>query len=253
MSNVQFYTKPVPVNRESHRNATIGAVSNYAFAAQANSVHITAVEFAQLCKEYPIVFAQTGNSKTAFALLGLKDNDNLFVTPQGEWEAHYLPAFVRRYPFVLAGSDPQKMVVCVDEAATVFNATDGQAMFDAQGAETPFLQNALQFLSAFHDEMERTEKLVAELDALGLLVQKTAAAELPDGRKFNFAGIYVVDEAKLMALDEAAQARLVRTGVMGLVYAHLMSLSNIAQLANNMAARDAAVAESAAAAEPVAA
>jgi hypothetical protein len=237
MSNVLFYQKPVAVNRNQHRGTRIGAVPNFAFAAATNSVPLSGVEFLEACKEYPIVFAQTGERKVPVALLGLRDNENLFVGEDGTWDAKYVPAFVRRYPFVLAESTDNQFVVCIDEASNAFNVLDGQTLFDSEGANTPFLDGALNFLNAYQAQMKRTEEFVQKLDDEGLFVEMSAKTELVDGRKFIFNGLYVVDEQKLLAFEDSKAAALLKSGEAGWIYAHLLSLSNMSRLVDRMSIR----------------
>ena len=237
MSNVLFYEKPVAVNRDQHRKTKIGSVQNLSFAAKTNSVPLTGVEFIEACKEYPIVFAKVGERKVPVALLGLRDNENLFVDAEGRSDARYLPAFIRRYPFVLAESGNDEFVVCIDEASPAFNAEDGQPLFDKKGVNTPFLDSALNFLNSYQAQMKRTEGFVKQLDELGLFTEMAAKTELADGRKFLFNGLYVIDEQKLQTLDEKIGAEIVRSGEAGWIYAHLISLSNMSRLVDRIAAR----------------
>ena len=238
MSNVLFYNKPVAVNRDQHRTTKIGPVSDFLFAAKTNSVALTGVEFTEACKKYPIVFAKVGERKVPVALLGLRDNENLYVDAAGKWDDCYIPAFVRRYPFVLAESTGDQFVVCIDESSSAFNAADGESLFDKEGVNTPFLDGALNFLNAYQAQMKRTENFVKQLEDLGLFTEMSAKTELTDGRKFLFNGLYVVDEQKLLTLKEKKAAEFVKSGEAAWVYAHLISLSNMSQLVDRISKRD---------------
>ncbi len=237
MSNVLFYNKPVAVNRDQHRTTKIGPVADFSFAAKTNSVALTGVEFTEACKEYPIVFAQVGERKVPVTLLGLRDDENLYVNAEGKWDDCYIPAFVRRYPFVLAESEDDQFVVCIDESSNAFNAKDGQPLFDNDGVNTPFLDGALNFLNAYQAQMKRTEGFVKQLEALGMFTEMSAKTELADGRKFLFNGLYVIDEQKLLTLKEKKAAELIKSGEAGWIYAHLISLSNMSRLVDRISAR----------------
>lgn len=238
MTSVLFYEKPVAVNREQHHAAKIGAVPDFSFAAKTNSVPLTGVEFIEACKEYPIVFAAVGERRVPVALLGLRDNENLFVAADGQWDGHYIPAFVRRYPFVLAEKDAEEFVVCVDEGSSAFNAEQGQPLFDEAGNNTPFLDGALNFLNAYQAQFKRTQDFVEKLNKLGLLTEMSAKTELADGRKFLFNGLYVIDENKFMKLKAKEGAEFMQSGEAGWIYAHLISLSNMSRLVDRIAKRD---------------
>lgn len=137
MASLLLYEKPVVLNRDQHRSVKIGAVSNYQFAARTNSIILTGTEFVEACKEYPVVFAQSGDRLVSVALLGVRENENLFVDADGKWDARYIPAFVRRYPFVLAETGTAELLVCVDESSAAFNSANGEALFDTEGKNTP--------------------------------------------------------------------------------------------------------------------
>ena len=237
MATLLFYEKPVMLDRERHRNVRIGPVTNYQFAANTNSIVLTGVEFTETCKEYPIVFAVSGDRLVPVALLGLRDDENLFVDGDGRWDARYVPAFVRRYPFVLADSGKAEFMVCVDESSPQYNSERGQALFDKSGKNSRFLDQTLEFMNAYQAQVRRTESFVRHLQTLELLADMAAKVELTDGRSFLLKGLRVIDEKKLMKLERGKAHALVKTGEIGWIYAHLISLSNMGRLTDRMAAR----------------
>ncbi len=236
MPAATFYDKPVLLNREAHKHKKIAPSNSFAFARQSNSLYVAGVEFTQACKEYPIVFTQVGKDKVApVAILGLREKENLFVSSDSRWDASYVPAFVRRYPFVLAELPGQQMGVCIDEGYAGLNDKDGEALFDSQGNNTPFLQNALDFLNRYQVEYLRTERFCQRLKELGLLMEMNAKADLFDGTSFMVNGLMVVDERKLLQLDDAQALQVFRSGELSWIYAHLVSLSNLNSLVDKLA------------------
>jgi len=238
-----WYERPVLLDRERHRRRRVQAAGGFAFARQAHSLVLAAAEFNEACKEYAIVFTRSPAGKVVpVAMLGLRAGDNLFVGEDGRWDARYVPAFVRRYPFVLAQLPGQEqLAVCVDEAFPGWNVTQGEALFDAEGRDTPFLRNALDFLGQYQREHQRSEAFCARLEQAGVLKEMNARADLADGRAFTVDGLLVVDEAKLMALPDATVLSLFRGGELHLVSMHLASLSNMQRLVDRMAARKSAM------------
>jgi hypothetical protein len=154
------------------------------------------------------------------------------VGADGVWEAGtYIPAFIRRYPFVLAGAEQaETLTVCLDEAYAGLGDKEGEAFFNQDGTETKYLKNVIEFLRLFHAEMQRTNAFASKLAQLGLLSSKVITVEF-EGQKRNLEGLWLVDEQKLLALDDAQTLELVRSGYMGLIYAHFLSLSNVVRLA----------------------
>lgn len=244
MASVMFYEKPVLLNRETHRTKKIAPNASYAFASKANSLYMAGVEFTEACKEYPIVFTQVGNGKIVpVAMLGLREGENLFVGVDGKWGASYVPAFVRRYPFVLAELEGQQMGVCIDEGFVGLNEIEGEALFDSKGNNTPFLQNALDFLNRYQVEHLRTDRFCQRLKDQGLLMEMNAKADLFDGTSFTVNGLLVVDERKLLQLMDAQALEVFRSGELSWIYAHLVSLSNLNRLVDKLADSKRAVAD----------
>jgi hypothetical protein len=238
MSDAMYYEKPVLLDRDKHRKRRVQASTSFAFARKANSLYLAGVEFPEACKEYAIVFTRGSNQKIVpVAMLGLRARENLFVDDSEQWRGEYVPAFVRRYPFVLAELSGQALGVCIDEAFAGLGDKEGEPLFDAQGGNTPFLQNALDFLNRYQQEYRRTEAFCQRLEQAGLLTEMNAKADLVDGRSFTIAGLLVVDEKKLMALPDAVALSLFRAGELHLISLHLASLANMKRLVDRMAER----------------
>ncbi len=242
MSQVMFYTKPEPINKEKHRDLRLDVTKvDLSFASQTNSVMLAGMEFQHAAKEYPIVFVQGAQEQIfAAALLGVRTNENLFIDTTGRWDANYIPAFVRRYPFILAKTenDSEKLTVCMDTAFSAFNTTQGERLFDDQGEATVMMNNMIKFLQECQEGFQRTEVFINRLKAMDLLVTLTANIETKSGSKFALQGLMTVDEKKLLALDQTKAMELFKLGELGWIYSHLISLSNVNRLANSMAKRE---------------
>ncbi len=236
-----FYERAIALNRERHQKLRIEPMANhFAFAAKTNAVLLASTELAEASRDYPIVFVGAeGGPFSLAALVGLRNDENLMVDDAGMWEAGaYVPAFARRYPFVLAeGEDKSVLTVCVDEAYGGLNETRGEALFDEGGKESTYMTRVLDFLRAFHADMQRTSEFAARLNALGLLVSKVITIEQQRGGKperQSLEGLWVVDEEKLRAIDDARIVEVFRNGYMGWVYAHLLSLGNVRRLSRRL-------------------
>jgi hypothetical protein len=236
LSDAVYYEKPVLLDRARHRRLRVRTSESFAFARKANSVYLAGAEFGEAMKEYAIVFTRSGNRRIVpVAMLGLRDRENLFVGDDERWDAAYVPAFIRRYPFVLAQLSGDQLGLCIDEAYAGFNTTDGEPLFDEQGGNTAFLANAVQFLENYQREFARSELFCRRLDEFGLLREMNAQASLKDGRSFTVQNLLVVDEAKLKTAPDAVALSLFRTGELHLVAMHLASLSNMRKLTDRMA------------------
>jgi SapC len=234
----QFYQNPVPLNSVLHSDTTVGPGSRgLAFAANSHSVLLAGVEFTEACHEFPIIFTTVENGTAVpVALLGVAANENLFINEDGAWLGSYIPAYIRRYPFVNTDDGNQQLVVCIDESCDGYNEEGGERLFES-GEPTPYLQRALALVEDYYVQMKNTEQFCSQLQLLDLLKPMDATFTLTDGRVFNLCGLLVVDEEKLQQLDNGPLCDLFRSGGLMLIYAHLLSLKNLQKLLDRKTGR----------------
>jgi hypothetical protein len=232
MTTMLFYENPVALNRDQHRKLKlVRQRGQLGFARVTNSVPLAASEIGEAMKDYPVVFVSGPNGQYSLAgLLGLHNNENLFIDADNNWKADtYVPAFVRRYPFVPAEDPKGQLTLCVDRDFTGLSETEGEPLFDEEGRETQLLQDAVEFLKRFHAEMQRTRTFCERLAALDLLVSRTIQVTR-DGKQETLQGLSMVDEQKLRELNDAQVLELFRNGYLALIHAHLYSLRNVERL-----------------------
>jgi len=241
MTTLLIYQNAVTLDRERHRQFKLKAQDTLRFAAAVHAVPLVAVEFAEAAREYPIVFARgaTVDDKPGellcYALTGLHEGENLFLDANGKWTAQYVPAFIRRYPFVFAQTGPDQLSVCIDESYSGFDESEGEPLFDDSGEPAALLKNALDLLTDYQRQVQLTGAFLQKLDAADILMQAELRADFADGRNALVQGLLVVDEAKLKQLPGDALPDWLASGELGLLYAHLLSLGNVKQLAQRMA------------------
>jgi len=233
-----FYQEPVALNRDAHKDMQVGkSPKGYAFAAKSHSVILAPVEFFEVCKEYPIIFSKNdGGKMVPVALLGLREGENLFVDEAGEWAARYLPAYVRRYPFILSETGADDLTVCIDQSFDGIGT--GEPIFTTEGGYTDYMKQMLDLLRNFHVQFKNGADFAEKLQELDLFKPMDALVELKDGRKYALNGFSVVDEEKLQAISDEELAELFRPGYLGLIYAHLLSLSTLSGLVDKLSGRD---------------
>ena len=243
MAEVLFYERPVPLNRTQHKDLRLKGLQSLKFAANVHSVPLTGVEFALAARDMPILFAGASVEDAGpMGLLGLRQNENLFVDANGVWEANvYVPAFVRRYPFVLAekpaGQEGDDFTVFLDEAYEGFGSNDGDRLFKEDGTDSEILANAVNFLGEFQQHVGRTQWFMQQLRKHDLLEPRNIRLE-KDGKTINLNGLFVVNENKLRELDEKTAHEFLREGVFGWIYSHLLSLANIDRAAQRLDSRE---------------
>lgn len=232
-----FYKSPRPLLADRDRDRSLRSEANYAFTAGTNSVPLMAAEFAAACKQFPILFTD-GAAAQPVALLGLRTGENLFVDENGAWEeGAYIPAYVRRYPFIfLESDDKSQFTLCIDEASDAV-VPGGDNPFFADGQPTALTNNALVFVKEFQAQSNFTTEFMDAVVAAGLLVDKRADITLNNGERLSLAGFKVIDEAVFnqLAVEEMMVWR--ERGWLGLVYAHLISVSSWSGLVDRLAQR----------------
>jgi hypothetical protein len=234
-----MFAKPVALDRHTHRELLFQPMGGFEFAAGLHVAPLCASEFFPAAKEYAIVFvAGAQNEAFPVIVLGLNKDENCFVSPEGRWNARYLPLAVRAYPFAAVESAATgNLQVLIDESYPGFGDTAGAALFGDAGEPGPELQQRLKFLQAHQQEVSRTRRFGAELVRLGLLTERSAQLRLESDAHFQLNGFSVVDEAKLDALGDAELLNLARHGHLSLITAHLLSISNLGLLAPRLQQR----------------
>ncbi|MBC7505955.1 MAG: SapC family protein [Sandarakinorhabdus sp.] len=227
-----FYKSLVPLSSQTHATFGLKNRETLEFTRHTHAVPVTVDEFSTCQRSFPIVFGM-GEAAAPLGLLGLQEGQNLYLDADGQWEATaYVPAFIRRYPFMLArlAPDSQDLSLCFDDMSGQIEDGAGTPLFiDGQPSDTT--TNCLNFCEQFEQAVMRTRNFIEELTKLNLLmdgevtIQREGLAEPAVYRGFR-----MVDEAKLQGLRGDQARKLVQNGMMGLIYAHLFSLGLISPL-----------------------
>lgn len=204
------------------------------FVRALNAIPISYSEFARVTLDYPIVFTSGDKGQTfaPVAVLGMSGGENLFVN-KGAWvEKTYVPAYVRRFPFCMARVtldqvEQQDRLICVEKE---FAGDTGQPMFDDKGQPLQQWKDIEKLLSEYEADLERSREMCGILADYSLLepfnMQATVAKQAP----VQLTGMYRVDEKKIEHLNSSQLKNLVKKGVIGRIYAHLVSLENFGAL-----------------------
>lgn len=237
------YKRIVPLRRDQKiRLPSPGAVPEFARAL--NAIPVSFAEFAPAAHDYPIVFTSGDNGKTfaAVAVLGLAGGENLFLADDAWAKGVYCPAYVRRYPFCMAKVtldqvEQQNRLICVE--AEFSEGDGGETLFDAQGQPIEKWKAIERLITEFEADLERARELCSILSDYGLLEPFTLQATLNQGGAVQLTGMHRVAEPKLEALNAAQLKNLLKKGILGRIYAHLLSIENFARLLDRRAARGA--------------
>lgn len=239
-----FYQEPIALNKVSHANWYVEEKEAFSFAKSAHAIRINVDEFALAAGHYPILFAHEKDNWFAIILTGLHAEQNLFVNQKGAWAEHtYVPAYVRRYPFIPAQTtEAETLLVCLDKAYPGVNQQGrGQPLF-VNGEMTEYSKHVTQFLENFEAQAKLTSVFIAELNRLNLFKQIDANLTLPGkvGTELTIPGFFIVDREKLNTLSESEIVGLTRNAVIDQIVIHLQSLQAFHNLMTRATARRAA-------------
>ncbi len=237
MANPLFYGNIVPLGTAAHRDLRMRTPEKpFGFAAEANLVPALLEEFGAAAPHMPIAFLPNADRPAAVFVAGLKPGRNLFVDAAGRWTGGYLPAYVRRYPFIMGDVPSGDPILCIDSGYEGFGTTEGDLLFDADGKPGAFLGKALSLAENYRQSALRSDAFCATLQKLGLFRTVTLDARLPDGESMVVHGLMVVDEEAFNALDADAVRDLHAQRFLRPIFEHLVSLSAMAHLSTALTA-----------------
>jgi len=219
-----FYNSPIPLDAKEHSDLGLRKNFGLGFTKQVNAVPINMIEMPQICHFYPIGFSPDATA-TPVAIIGLRDNENLFLDKNDQWVKNtYIPAYIRRYPFIFSeipGKD--QLSLCIDLDKNVVESKGEQPFFEKDGKPTQLSQNALEFCKSYHAAAQQTIGFGKALHDADLLVERQAEINIGDGKRINFAGFRIIDEEKLSKLDDKTFMDWRKKGYLPFLYAHLFS------------------------------
>jgi len=225
-----LYTKVEPLSAQRHAKLGVKKLdAPFAFAASIHFVPLLMPEFPAASTSYPIIFA--GEEKLPLAVMGINPGENLFFNPDGTGRQDiYLPAYVRRFPFIVASEDgnPERSIVCLDVGADIVAEGAEMALF-ANGELTEYGKNCVEFCQRFEDDRIRSQALVEQIKALDLFATRNATYQPRDGmgnpvgEPVVISEFFSVDELKMNDLTGEQLIELRNTGALAFIYAHLVS------------------------------
>jgi hypothetical protein len=235
---VLFYKNPQPLSAEEHGGLGVKQIAQpFSFLREAHAVPVTVTEFGIAGASYPVIFV--GEERTPVAVMGVRQGQNLYVNADGMvMDDYYIPAFVRRYPFVFAadeGSD--RLLLCVDRAAPMVS-NQPEVPFFQNGQPTQFTNDAIEFCKEFERQRRATVDFVKLIRDMDLFEQKTVTFQPRDpqgnatGPAQKIADYWAISEERLSALAPEKFMELRNNGALGACYAHLVSLLNWTKVVN---------------------
>ena len=239
MGQKLFYRQPELLNHQSHGTLGLRVPERpFEFARKSRALPVTLSEIASAQKHFPVVFSDLDNP-VPVAVVGTRDDVNLFIDETGDWEREvYIPAYVRCYPFALAARSNEEFAVVIDRAAESISDDPEQPFFGADKKVTPEIQALIDFCARYDAETKRTVQFGQRLKELGLLTGQQVTRKTQAGEEVPVATYVAVDSEKLDKLDDAVVRELFGQGYLAGIFAHLFSLENWQVMINRIAARE---------------
>ena len=222
-----FYNALEPLSSETHAAFKMRMLDRATFLVGQHAIPITVDEFVMAQRTLPIVFT-SGDDAIPIALMGLNEGVNVFIGDDGKLteDTVYVPAYVRRYPFMLARlrPDAEELSLCFDPTGEAIGAFD-------DGEATEVVQNILGFNEQFEQAGARTANFMSELREMGLLMEGEVTLQVEGNEQpFIYRGFQMVNEEKLNELRGDQLRKIQKSGLLPLIYAHLFSLSTLPQI-----------------------
>ena len=235
-----FYKRPFALQAGVHSEVSLKRGASYRFAAKTNAIPLTLQELTQAQRDYPIVFTNEA-VPMPMAVVGIQDQANLYVEGDGGWRrGAYVPAYVRRYPFLFSEQlGNTELTLCVDEASELLEATTANPFF-RDGKATEITQKALEFCLAYQRQHEATRDFGRTLVQVELLIARDATVKLPSGESTVVRGFKMIDEGKFNTISaETFQDWRAKDWIKP-IFAHLLSQGAWDRLVHILAERRAA-------------
>ncbi len=236
-----LFNELAPLSSVDHAGWKTRKADTAPFLINQHAIPVTIDEFSVVQRYYPIIFS-VGDSPVPLALMGLNEGVNTFVDETGKlMDEVYVPAYVRRYPFLLARlrDDAEELSLCFDPTSDAIGAYDeGDALFD-DGKPTEVTQSILAFCEQFEQAGQRTTLFMKELVDNGLLMDGEVSIQVTDNEQpFVYRGFQMINEEKLRDLRGDTLRKMMKSGLLPLVHAHLFSLSTMREIFARQVAQD---------------
>ena len=235
-----LYNDLVPLSSDVHADWGTKALDGAHFLQNQHAVPVIIDEFVQVQRHFPIIFAAADNP-VPLALMGLNEGVNVFLDDDGKFiQQLYVPAYIRRYPFMLAqlGQKQEELSLCFDPTSGAVTPDGDVVKLFENGAPSEGTKGILQFCESFEQGAQRTGAFVKELQDLDLLMDGEVSIQ-PDGatQPHIYRGFKMVNEEKLRELRGDQLRKMMQNGMLTLIFAHLYSLDLMRELYGRQAAQ----------------
>jgi hypothetical protein len=233
-----LFRQPELLTKEQHAGkGVVRPARPFSFCETVKAIPLTISEIAMAQKHYPVIFADPKNP-LPMAVVGLIDDVNLFVDDNGEWEQNiYIPGYIRRYPFALAGDkQSDRMAIIVDAAYEGISDSPEVKFFDGEEPSGDIKQ-AMEYCTNYERDRLVTVQFAEQLAKYDLVSSQVAQFTPEGGEAQPFAQYNGVEEQKLNEIADDKFLELRKSNILPVLHAQLMSMGNWRTLMDRRARR----------------
>ncbi len=228
-----LYQDLVPLSSQAHATWRARQMKDWGILKGVHALPITCDEFTAAQRSLPIIFA-TGDDPVPLALMGLSEGSNVLLDENNvPVPGTYIPAYARRYPFLLARLNPEgeELSLCFDPTPELLGEfEEGERLFDGTEPAAP-IKSTLEFCEQMEMAAQRTTQFVADLKAMDLLTDGEVTIQPQDApQPFIYRGFQIVNEEKLRDMRGDQLRKMMQSGMLPLIHAHLFSLQILREL-----------------------
>ena len=226
-----MFKKIVPITQAHHKDLKVKQIDNFNFVKDIHLASVMVHEFSRAAATYPIVFLEDKENDKfrPVVMLGLEEGENLFIQ-EGKWNASYIPAIVRRYPFALSKTaEGDKFVICIDEESEFVNEEDGEAIFNEDGSASEVMDRVKKYLTELQQMDIFTDEFCEYMKAENMFTPLNMKVRVGNEIK-NVGGAYVINEERFNSFNDEKFLELRNKKYIPVIYSHLSSLAQIERL-----------------------
>jgi hypothetical protein len=226
-------TRLVVINNKTHLKLKIDPRKAEMHGADLHLIPAVLSEFSDLAVQYPILLAKNeDNGKFTFtAMLGFESGENLYWQ-NNAWQGLYLPLQIRRQPFFIASDDGHQdndgtYTVCIDMNSPTVTATGHIALFDDNGVDSDYFQQAKAALVQLVKGEKKNDELIRYLQSMDLILPLSLEITFENQQSTTLNGLYSIDQEKMANLNNKQVLTLHQEGFLPAIHTMVTSLGQI--------------------------
>lgn len=234
MSNIEL------LDNVKHKDLKVDPSYKADYGDRGNQVLVFPSEFVEAQKEYPILLKKSRetNEYQAVALLGLDRDENLFLTEDGGWDAHYVPAIQARGPFSIGlrkssgdngDEDRVEPLIQVDMSSPRIQES-GTPVFLPHGGTSDYLKRVSKTLKVIQEGLAVAKTFYPTLEKMDLIEPVNININLSETERYTIQNYYTVSEDKLNELSGEDLRSLNQLGYLQAAYHLISAQTNISRL-----------------------